>query len=132
MIHACPHLPHPAGEFSLAQPGVPPIGSYPLTSPSPHREPTVNCRTLPVAAALSGGEARVKGFTEEHQTLIGSGRVYQPQARISPDGSGTLFYCVDEGKGSTKDLKTGRVTGTPANEAKVFYQTKLKKSGDGI
>ncbi|MFJ3231519.1 hypothetical protein [Streptomyces sp. NPDC086787] len=84
------------------------------------------------ASALSTGQAWVKGFTGKNLTLIGKGRAFDPQARISPDGSGTLFYCVDEGKGSTKDLKTGKVTNTPADDAYAFYQTKLSKSGDGV
>ncbi|MEU4926973.1 hypothetical protein AB0G54_10780 [Streptomyces yokosukanensis] len=82
--------------------------------------------------ALTTGQEWIKGFTDDHLTLIGTGRVFNPQARISPDGSGTLFYCVDEGKGSTKNIKTGEVTNTPANQAYVFYQTKLSRSGDGI
>ncbi|MFE0132026.1 hypothetical protein ACFWY6_10680 [Streptomyces sp. NPDC059037] len=82
--------------------------------------------------ALRTGTAWVKGFTDKNLVLIGKGRVYQPQPRISPDGSGTLFYCVDEGKGSTKDSKTGKVTATPADDAFVLYRTKLRKTDDGI
>ncbi|MGW2646752.1 hypothetical protein ACWC2T_17955 [Streptomyces sp. NPDC001393] len=82
--------------------------------------------------ALTTGREWIKGFVDDHLTLIGKGRVFAPQVRISPDGSGTLFYCVDEGKGSTKDLKTGEVTNTPANQAYVLYQTKLSKTSDGV
>lgn len=82
--------------------------------------------------ALRTGTEWVKGFTDENLTLIGEGRVFQPQPRISPDGSGTLFYCVDEGKGSTKDTKTGKVTATPADDALVLYRTKLSKTKEGV
>ncbi|MEV0119579.1 hypothetical protein AB0H77_41060 [Streptomyces sp. NPDC050844] len=82
--------------------------------------------------ALRTGTAWVKGFSDRDLTLIGKGRVYQPQPRISPDGSGTLFYCVDEGKGSTKDTKTGKVTATPAGDAFVLYRTKLRKTDEGV
>ncbi|MGW7082340.1 hypothetical protein ACWGH2_02425 [Streptomyces sp. NPDC054871] len=82
--------------------------------------------------ALRTGTAWIKGFTDKHLTLIGEGRVFQPQPRISPDGSGTLFYCVDEGKGATKDTKTGKVTATPADDARVLYRTKLSKTKEGV
>ncbi|MEU5689940.1 hypothetical protein DEJ48_38980 [Streptomyces venezuelae] len=82
--------------------------------------------------ALRTGTEWVKGFTDKNLVLIGKGRVFQPQPRISPDGSGTLFYCVDEGKGSTKDTKTGKVTATPADDALVLYRTKLRKTKEGV
>ncbi|MFD4630277.1 hypothetical protein ACFVYR_20825 [Streptomyces sp. NPDC058284] len=82
--------------------------------------------------ALRTGTEWVKGFTDKNLVLIGKGRVFQPQPRISPDGSGTLFYCVDEGKGSTKDTQTGKVTATPADDALVLYRTKLRKTKEGV
>lgn len=82
--------------------------------------------------ALRSGTEWVKGFTDKNLVLIGQGRVFQPQPRISLDGSGTLFYCVDEGKGATKDTKTGKVTATPADDALVLYRTKLRKTKEGI
>ncbi|MEU7584402.1 hypothetical protein AB0B50_43260 [Streptomyces sp. NPDC041068] len=82
--------------------------------------------------ALRTGTEWVKGFTNQNLVLIGKGRVFQPQPRISPDGSGTLFYCVDEGKGSTKDTKTGKVTAMPADDALVLYRTKLRKTKGGV
>ncbi|MFH8294201.1 hypothetical protein [Streptomyces sp. NPDC018059] len=82
--------------------------------------------------ALRTGTEWVKGFTDKNLVLIGKGRVFQPQPRISPDGSGTLFYCVDESKGSTKDTKTGKVTATPADDALVLYRTKLRKTKEGV
>ncbi|MFD4528091.1 hypothetical protein ACFWP7_30005 [Streptomyces sp. NPDC058470] len=83
-------------------------------------------------AALTSAQEWVKGLVDEDLTLIGKGQVFDPQVRISADGSGTLFYCVDEGEGSTKNLKTGEVTDTPSDEAYVLYQTKLSKSDDGV
>ncbi|MFD4988071.1 hypothetical protein [Streptomyces sp. NPDC058374] len=82
--------------------------------------------------ALRTGTEWIKGFTDKNLVLIGKGRVFQPQSRISPDGSGTLFYCVDEGKGSTKNTKTGEVTATPADDALVLYRTKLRKTDEGV
>ncbi|MEV8320700.1 hypothetical protein AB0Q95_41780 [Streptomyces sp. NPDC059900] len=82
--------------------------------------------------ALRTGTTWIKQFTDDDLTLIGKGRVYQPQPRISPDGSGTLFYCVDESKGSTKHRKTGEITTTPAKTALVQYRTKLSKTDDGV
>ncbi|MEV2255835.1 hypothetical protein AB0I94_35660 [Streptomyces sp. NPDC050147] len=82
--------------------------------------------------ALRTGTTWVKQFTDDNLTLIGKGRVFQPQPRISPDGSGTLFYCVDESKGSTKDRETGEITTTPAKTALVLYRTKLSKTDEGV
>ncbi|MCT7351321.1 hypothetical protein N4P33_03950 [Streptomyces sp. 15-116A] len=82
--------------------------------------------------ALTTAQKWVKGLVDEDLTLVGKGRAFDPQVRISPDGSGTLFYCVDEGKGSTKNLKTGEVTKTPADDAFVLYQTKLRKEDGGV
>ncbi|WP_399932145.1 hypothetical protein [Streptomyces kanamyceticus] len=82
--------------------------------------------------ALRTGTEWIKGFTDKNLVLIGKGRVFQPQPRISPDGSGTLFYCVDESHGSTKDTKTGKVTATPADDALVLYRTKLRKTKEGV
>ncbi|WP_432092778.1 hypothetical protein [Streptomyces sp. bgisy100] len=82
--------------------------------------------------ALRTGTTWIKAFTDKNLTLIGKGRVFQPQPRIGPDGSGTLSYCVDEGKGSTKDMKTGEVTDTPADDAFVLYRTELSRTDEGV
>lgn len=82
--------------------------------------------------ALTTGKEWVNGFVKDDLTLVGEARAYNPQVRISPDGSGTLFYCVDEGKGSSKNRKTGEIAHTPADKAKVLYRTKLSKHDDGV
>ncbi|KIZ15430.1 hypothetical protein [Streptomyces natalensis] len=84
------------------------------------------------ATALTTGEQWVKGFISKNETITGKVSVSNPQARVSPDGSGTLFYCVDEGKSSTKNLKTAKVIHTPADSAHVLYQTKLIKTKQGV
>lgn len=106
------------------------LGSYvAITNQDPQDEAFTFYST---SDALRTGKTWIKGFTDENLTLIGKARVFQPQPRISPDGSGTLFYCVDEGKGSTKNMKTGKVTATPADDALVLYRTKLSKTDDGV
>jgi hypothetical protein len=66
-------------------------------------------------------------------TLKGEVRVSDPQVHISNEGFGVLFYCVDEAKGYTRDLKTGKVEGTPEGEdPKVQYRTRLDKNSDGV
>ncbi|EPD54702.1 hypothetical protein HMPREF1211_07939 [Streptomyces sp. HGB0020] len=82
--------------------------------------------------ALTTGKEWVNGFVKNDLTLIGEARAYNPQTRISPDGSGTLFYCVDESKGATKNRKTGETTNTPADKAQVLYRTKLSKNDAGV
>ncbi|MFP3117562.1 hypothetical protein [Streptomyces sp. Iso 434] len=82
--------------------------------------------------ALRTGAEWIKGFAEKNLALFGKARVFQPQARVSPDGPGTLFYCVDEGEGSTRNTKTGEITATPADDALVLYRTKLSRSHEGV
>ncbi|MFJ5290125.1 hypothetical protein [Streptomyces sp. NPDC088348] len=82
--------------------------------------------------ALMTGKQWIKGFADKDLTLIGKTRAYKPQARISPNGSGTFFYCVDESKSSTRNTKTNKVTGTPADKAQVLYRTKLSKNSSGV
>jgi hypothetical protein len=82
--------------------------------------------------ALTTGKKWISGFVEKDLTLVGKTRGYNPQVRISADGSGTFFYCVDESKASTKNGKTGEITNTPAATAQVLYQTKLRKNADGV
>lgn len=78
--------------------------------------------------ALFTGKKWISGFVDKDLTLVGKTRAYKPQVRISKDGSGTLFYCVDESKASTQNLKTKKVTKTPADKAQALYRTKLAKS----
>lgn len=82
-------------------------------------------------AALKSAPAWVK--TYKGLTLKGSIRVFDPQVHVSNEGFGVLFYCVDEAKGYTKNLKTGKVAGTPAgDDPKVQYRTRLDKNAKGV
>lgn len=83
-------------------------------------------------SALSTGSAWIKGY--KGLTIIGEVKVFDP--RIAYVGKSqqlaTLFYCVDESKGYSKDLKTGKTAGTPKGESpKVQYRTSLKQT-DGV
>ncbi|MDN0193606.1 hypothetical protein [Streptomyces sp. S.PNR 29] len=84
-------------------------------------------------SAMSTGAAWVKGY--KGLTIIGEVKVYDP--RITYLGNSkkraTLFYCVDESKGYSKDLKTGETAGTPKGESpRVQYRTSLGKQADGV
>jgi hypothetical protein len=75
----------------------------------------------------------IKGFVDKDLTLTGKARVFKPQVRINSTGSGILFYCMDESKGFTKNLKTKEVAGTPKGESpRVQYQTRLDRTKDGV
>ncbi|MER5970211.1 hypothetical protein ABT112_10830 [Streptomyces sp. NPDC002055] len=75
----------------------------------------------------------VKGYVDDDVTLVGKARVFNPQVRISSEGFGILFYCVDESRGYTKDRKTGKRTGTPSNvNPHVQYRTTLAKHRNGV
>jgi hypothetical protein len=84
-------------------------------------------------SAMSTGSAWVKGY--KGLTIIG--KVTVSGAQIAYVGQSksraTLFYCVDESKGYSKDLKTGATEGTPKGESpKVQYRTSLAKQADGV
>ncbi|MEU6079265.1 hypothetical protein [Streptomyces sp. NPDC047108] len=75
----------------------------------------------------------IKGYTDKDLTLIGKARISDPEVTLLDKKRATLFYCVDEGKGYTKDRKTGDVEGTPKNvNPHVHYVTSLQKSAHGV
>ncbi|MEW1923341.1 hypothetical protein [Streptomyces sp. NPDC088360] len=82
-------------------------------------------------SALASGEKWVRGY--EGLTITGEIKAFSPEAEIREKGRATLFYCVDESKGFSKDLKTGKKEGTPEGESpKVQYRTALEKSDNGV
>ncbi|MFH8485404.1 hypothetical protein [Streptomyces longisporoflavus] len=82
-------------------------------------------------AALESASDWVK--TYKGLTLEGSVRVFDPRAHVSSEGFGVLFYCVDEAEGYTRNLKTGKVAGTPkGDDPKVQYRTRLDKNSKGV
>ena len=84
-------------------------------------------------AAMSTGSTWVKGY--KGLTIIGEVKVYNPEIAYLGKNKkrATLFYCVDESKGYSKDLKTGETAGTPKGESpKVQYRTSLGKEGNGV
>ncbi|MFE0135787.1 hypothetical protein ACFWY6_30075 [Streptomyces sp. NPDC059037] len=84
-------------------------------------------------AASQSARKWIKGFVDDDLVLIGRATVSKPQVSIADDGSGVLFYCVDESKGSTKNTKTGKVEHTPQNsKARVQYRNRLDKTPHGV
>ncbi|MGW3494242.1 hypothetical protein [Streptomyces sp. NPDC001020] len=84
-------------------------------------------------SAMSTGSAWVKGY--KGLTIIGSVKVSDPRISYIDQAKkrATLFYCVDESKGYSKDLKTGETAGTPKGESpRVQYRTSLGKQADGV
>lgn len=84
-------------------------------------------------SAMSTGSTWVKAY--KGLTIIGEVKVYDPQVQYVGDTKkrATLFYCVDESKGYSKDLKTGETAGTPKGESPlVQYRTSLGKQSDGV
>ncbi|WP_326721299.1 hypothetical protein OHT59_19515 [Streptomyces sp. NBC_00243] len=84
-------------------------------------------------SALSTGSAWVKGY--KGLTITGEVKAYDPEISYLGDAKSraTLFYCVDESKGFSKDLKTGETAGTPEGESpKVLYRTSLGKQANGV
>ncbi|MER5222103.1 hypothetical protein [Streptomyces flaveus] len=84
-------------------------------------------------AAMSTGSAWVKGY--KGLTITGEVKVYDPEVTYLGKNKtrATLFYCVDESKGYSKNLKTGETAGTPEGESpKVQYRTSLGKEANGV
>ncbi|POX56400.1 hypothetical protein C3489_04910 [Streptomyces sp. Ru71] len=84
-------------------------------------------------SAMSTGSAWVKGY--KGLTIVGKVTVSDPQISYLGETKkrATLFYCVDESKGYSKDLKTGETAGTPKGESpKVQYRTSLAKQANGV
>lgn len=86
-----------------------------------------------VGDALKASRAWAKPYVDDDVTLIGQVRAFAPQVHVSNEGFGVLFYCVDEGKASTKGRKTGKVTGTPeGTDARLQYRMRLDRTAQGV
>ncbi|MGW2422248.1 hypothetical protein ACWC0C_23840 [Streptomyces sp. NPDC001709] len=84
-------------------------------------------------SAMSTGSTWIKGY--KGMTITGMVTVYNPQIAYVGGAKkrATLFYCVDESKGYSKDLKTGETDGTPKGESpKVQYRTSLSRQPNGV
>ncbi|MFC9131812.1 hypothetical protein ACFT4A_33955 [Streptomyces sp. NPDC057099] len=83
--------------------------------------------------ALTSARTWIQGYVKNDHTLIGEARIFNPQVTISDTGGGVLFYCVDEGKGYTKDRRTKEVEGTPDGVNPVLqYRTTLEETPQGV
>ncbi|MFD3667196.1 hypothetical protein [Streptomyces sp. NPDC058672] len=86
-----------------------------------------------VGDALKSSREWIKPYVDDDVTLIGKVRVFDPQVHVSNEGFGVLFYCVEEGKASTKDRKTGKVTGTPkGTNSRLQYRMRLDKTEQDV
>lgn len=83
--------------------------------------------------ALESARKWIKGYVKTDDSLIGKVRVFDSQVRLNSQGLGVLFYCVDEGKASTKNRKTNKVVGTPDGTSPYLqYRTTLEKVSEGV
>ena len=83
--------------------------------------------------ALESARKWIKGYVKSDDSLIGKVRVFDSQVRLNSQGLGVLFYCVDEGKASTKNRKTGKAVGTPDGTSPYLqYRTTLEKISEGV
>ncbi|MFG2650086.1 hypothetical protein [Streptomyces sp. NPDC048436] len=83
--------------------------------------------------SLTTARKWIKGFTETDDSLIGEVKAYNPKVNVSGKDTAVFFYCVDERKASTKNLKTKKVTATPDTPDSVLqYRARLTKSKQGV
>ncbi|WP_328329994.1 MULTISPECIES: hypothetical protein [unclassified Streptomyces] len=85
------------------------------------------------SSALSTGQTYVKGYTSKNLTLIGKATITNPVVTFLSKKRATLFYCMDESKGYTKDRKTGETQGTPKSiNPHELYMTSVAKTEAGV
>ncbi|MEU6112507.1 hypothetical protein ABZ853_29385 [Streptomyces albidoflavus] len=84
-------------------------------------------------AALEASRQWIKGYVDADESLVGEARVFDPQVRINSSGLGVLLFCMDESKGATKNRRTGKVSGTPADVSPTLqYRNTLEKNSKGV
>lgn len=84
-------------------------------------------------SALAAGRAYVKDYTDKNLTLIGKATITDPKVTFLSKKRATLFYCMDESQGSTKDRSTGKVEGNPSGvNPHVLYMTGATKTTNGV
>ncbi|MGC0331657.1 hypothetical protein RKD23_004647 [Streptomyces sp. SAI-170] len=83
--------------------------------------------------ALEAALSWVAQFKDAGATITGEVRYYDREVTLKGQNSATLTFCADEGKGFSKDKKTGEVARTPVTEnSYVLYNTSLDKNADGV
>ncbi|MER6108721.1 hypothetical protein ABZ678_14000 [Streptomyces hirsutus] len=84
-------------------------------------------------SALESARTWINGFIKTDDSLVGKVDIFDAQVRVNGQGLGVLFYCVNEGKASTKNRATGKVVGTPADvNPYLQYRTTLQKTSQGL
>ncbi|MFJ8086401.1 hypothetical protein ACIQ6Y_38320 [Streptomyces sp. NPDC096205] len=83
--------------------------------------------------ALEAALSWVGQFKDAGATITGEVRYYDREVTLEGQNSATLTFCADEGKGFSKDKKTGEVARTPVTKnSYVLYNTSLDKNADGV
>ncbi|MFJ8086390.1 hypothetical protein ACIQ6Y_38265 [Streptomyces sp. NPDC096205] len=83
--------------------------------------------------ALEAALSWVAQFKDAGATITGEVRYYDREVTLEGQNSATLTFCADEGKGFSKDKKTGEVARTPVTKnSYVLYNTSLDKNADGV
>jgi hypothetical protein len=83
--------------------------------------------------ALEAALSWVQQFKDAGATVTGEARYYDRTVTLKGGTSASLTFCADEGKGYSKDKKTGRIDKTPVTKnSYVFYNTRLDKNSAGV
>ncbi|MEW2162908.1 hypothetical protein AB0912_07895 [Streptomyces sp. NPDC007084] len=83
--------------------------------------------------ALASGAQWVRSFVDDGITYTGTVRYFDPKVTLHSSTSADVTFCTDETRAFNKDRKTGKVDRTPSgSDAYVFYNTRLRKSEDGV
>ncbi|MCX3285744.1 hypothetical protein OR263_03210 [Streptomyces sp. NEAU-H22] len=76
----------------------------------------------------------IRTYTDKNLTVVGKLPVFDPKVILSKDkAAGSLSYCTDESKASTRNRKTGEVKGNPAGtDPEVLYVISMGKNAQGV
>lgn len=82
--------------------------------------------------ALEASATWIETFKKADLSITGEVRYYDRQVTLKDKKTATLSFCADEGKGYTKDKKSGKTNKTPVTKKSyVSYNTQLIKNDDG-
>jgi hypothetical protein len=83
--------------------------------------------------ALEAALSWVAQFEDAGATITGEVRYYDRKVTLNGETSAALTFCADEGKGFSKDKKSGKISKTPVTKnSYVLYNTRLDKNSDGV
>lgn len=84
-------------------------------------------------AAAASSQEFIQSFVDSGSRITGKKRYFEPEVRVSGDGTAAFTYCEDQGEAFNQDLKTGEVQRTRRTaDSYVLYTTRLRVDEHGV